>query len=270
LTKNIHKLTSIVKNIKAGNFEIRAHIDSNDEVQHLAENINSMLDRIKLLTEAERIAIYNALNSQVKPHMIGNALDMVSKSIGTKSKEEISSSLSVLTRYLIYNMRNTDPYVTLRDELANGRDYLDVYNLSCNKNIKYSIDYDLNINNLLVSIRLPKFILQPLLENCIKHGFRDHKKAHYINITIVKENNRLLISVEDNGAGMDEETLLNVEKVISGHRDMVKSIGLKNIMQRMDLFFKGKCEISLISFPNVGTCVTLKVYYSNNHSEKHV
>ena len=148
------KLTRAINRIKQGDLETKLAIQSSDEIGVIALNFNEMTEKIrKLMTDiqlannAEKEAIYRALENQIKPHFLCNALDMVRMMAETRNEQDIVQSVESITNYFMYNLAHRDKYVTLDVELKNVKDYISIHNMIRNKAIELEIRLNANARN---------------------------------------------------------------------------------------------------------------------------
>ena len=273
LLKRLMALSNVMKNIKkGGNLQVSAKINGCDEISDLSKNFNDMLISINTLMVnleisgiTEKEAIYKALENQINPHFLCNALDCIRMKAELYNQSDIASATSMIVRYFMYNLKTKDKYVTVEDELNNVIRYIEIYNLIKNNSIKYFKNISPELSNVLGSYYILKFLLQPVVENSIIHGFKNVKSNCLIHIEVTKKENLLIITVQDNGSGISGERLDELEK----HLDLVQQeywiktsengIGLRNIKERMYLNYGSAGSLKVESYPDMGTLVTIKV-----------
>ncbi len=266
------KLTNGINKIKQGSFDTRIRITSTDEIGELANSFNEMMDRIKdlmdkvdTLNKAEKEAIYRSLENQIKPHFVCNALDTIRMIAVIENSRKVADSIKRIMNYFMYNLAKKSECVSIKDELKNATDYIDIYNLIRNGNINYSVDVCKEIDGRLQTFKILKFILQPIVENSILHGFKDNQKNFYIFINISYNEEVIIVTVTDNGVGIQEEKVEEINKYLkfnisSRNPENAKGgIGLSNINNRLKLKYGNRYGVEVESYFNVGTQVALKV-----------
>lgn len=272
LLGNLMKLTRVIDVVKSGNLNVKADIRSSDEIGMLGKNFNEMvtniqnlMERVKKANTAEKEAIYKALDNQIKPHFLSNALDMIRITAEKNHYLEISNWISSFMNYFLYVTAKSDRYVTLKDELKNAVDYIEIYNLIGRNKIEYTIELGDTISGRLMEYKLMKFILQPIVENAIVHGFFGKNENCFLTFTVKTHQDRIAITLEDNGCGMSVERLRALRSHIDEDMDDIpfatsgSGIGLKNIHQRLKLNFGEGYELFIQSSPLVGTQVTIEI-----------
>jgi len=270
IMRRLMKLTDAVNEIKLGNLKTKVNIKSNDEIGKLAENFNEMVDKInelmldiENLNKAEKDAMYKALENQIKPHFLCNALDMIRMRAEIQGNYEISHAAELIASYFTYNIERRSKYVSIRDELKNVIDYIEIHNIVSNNKIQYKISISSEIDGYLDEYKILKFILQPIIENSIKHGFKGRKEDSniFINIMYVGD---IVISVEDNGDGINAERMKEINACLDTNTGIVNSdtltsnIGLRNIKERLVINYGENYGLEIESYPGIGTCVTVK------------
>lgn len=233
-----------------------------DEIDTVISEYNKMIGTIGSLIESERLAEqlkndanYYALASQINPHFMFNTLENIRMRIEIEKYAEASDMLFILSRFLRYNisMRRES---TLLDELNQIRHYLLIYQYRQNNDI----EFDLQIPDEFNNIRCPFCILQPIVENCLKHGWGGDKKMK-ITISLHTEKDMVYIDVSDNGRGMQQIEIeqLNIkmksfvssvqchtnESSTAGTKGRTNgSVGLSNVNNRLKYFYGEGCGIS--------------------------
>jgi two-component system, LytTR family, sensor kinase len=200
------------------------------------------------LQEQEKLLLaakIEALASQINPHFLFNTLTSISSLIRTQPETArmLITKLSGLLRRL---MRSTDHFVTLREELESIDEYLDIELIRFGPQLKV----DKQIAGDTLDVVVPSMILQPLVENSIKHGFARKVGVGCITIKTMVRDGRAVIEVHDNGLGMTEERL---ERAFGG------GIGLSNVNERLRTIYGESCQLRLKSVPGEGTVASLEI-----------
>ncbi len=219
---------------------------------------NEYRARLQSVTAREQ-----ALMSCINPHFLYNTLNTVSAMAGMEDADSTVKMVDALSDMFRYSSDITRMTVTLKDELKNVSDYLYI------QNIRYQrmFTYKLEVPDELQGCTLPKLILQPVVENAFKHGFRNHMadRERFIHIRARKEKQKLLIAIQDNGEGISAEELKKIKETLQAHvkeDDQGNSkkghIGLKNVHARIRMQYKGDYGLEINSDgKGKGVCVTL-------------
>ena len=202
----------------------------------------------KLLKEAE----YHALQAQINPHFLFNALNTISSIIRT-SPERGRSLLLNLSDYLRGNLNYTHD-ISLQQELDHVNAYVEIEKARFGEKLK--VEYDLQLSSTLI---LPPLTLQPLIENAIKHGVRSQKDGGWVKLTVIEHADTFDISIQDNGKGIDPLTL---DSVLKDH-PRSESVGLVNIHSRLKNRYVHNSGLTIDSQENIGTTVSFKIPKTN-------
>jgi two-component system LytT family sensor kinase len=200
------------------------------------------------LQEQEKLLLaakIEALASQINPHFLFNTLASISSLIRTKPEiaRMLITKLSGLLRRL---MRSTDHFVTLREEIESIDEYLDIEVIRFGPQL--TVEKDLSPDTLDVIV--PSMILQPLVENSIKHGLSRKLGGGRITIKTVRRDAHAVIEVHDDGLGMSEERL---QHALGG------GIGLSNVNERLRTIYGVNYSLKLTSRPGHGTCASIEI-----------
>ena len=200
------------------------------------------------LQEQEKLLLaakIDALSNQINPHFLFNTLASISSLIRTQPETArmLITKLSGMLRRL---MRSTDHFVTLREELESVDEYLDIEVVRFGPQLKVVKQ----ISPDTLDVVVPSMILQPLVENSIKHGLARKIGEGRITITTVLRDGNTLIEVHDDGMGMSEERL---EQALGG------GIGLSNVNERLRTVYGANCQLHLKSVPGQGTWASLEI-----------
>ncbi|MGG4095950.1 cache domain-containing sensor histidine kinase [Paenibacillus lautus] len=270
ITKPIKQLTSYMNQVKTGRLDVDIEVTSPDEIGILSRRFRTMMDTINnLILREYRLEIANktnqlkALQAQIDPHFLYNSL----QSIGTLALQHnvprIYSLLSSLANMMRYNMRNSEGKVTLQDEINHVRLYLELQKQRFRDQL--DITWDLDPESLTAPV--PKMILQPIVENYFKHGMNTHAGVGHISISsLISEDRRLIVVVENNGSSIEEAELASIRSKLAtayGHPDRHDagndSIGLLNVLMRLNLYSDNKAGLTIENVVPHGVRVTLDI-----------
>lgn len=244
-------------NYTAIDFEI-----SNDEIGILAEAYNHLIEHIRNLIiqikaeENEKMKIeLLSLQSQISPHFIYNTLESIKVMAKLQGAVPVADMIDRFTSFLRYCARNDQNIVTLKEEMEIAENYMAIMNF------RYmgAFQYTCNIPEDLQECIVPKFILQPILENTIKHGFSQNTNPDKtVRITAKASGSVLSICITDNGTGITDEEL---EKITSykGQENLSNQIGIYNINRRIRLLYGKEFGLLLESIPGEYTSVSYRL-----------
>lgn len=237
IARPVIKLADVMKNIKDGStMDVFIEPPEQDEVGVLYRQFNNLMKRINGLVddviesgERERQAEMKALQAQINPHFIYNTLDSINWMALSKNEEDIVTMVSSLAHILRYSIKQPNEQVPLKQELEHVQNYVNIQSLRYGDN--FQVEYD--IEPELYDYPLPKFIIQPLIENAILHGTEQIAERGKITLRAHTDGIVVQIIVEDNGPGTDTELLndyLDREQEVLHSSD---GIGITNIHQRI-------------------------------------
>jgi len=259
----IERLSKIMKIAESGDFSTHIQVDRMDEVGMLSVSYNSLLDKInELIHEVylQKIASSESqlqmLQSQINPHFLYNTLESISMMATINDDETTAEMATELGSILRYSISNINQLVPLSEEITQLKKYISL--LERRFHSQYSID--INIDAKYYSISMPKLILQPIVENAIYHGMASVRSNGKIVISAEKADpHTLLLTVSNNGTGMSEERVRDLNEYINEKNDLFKSIGMRNVNRRIKLSCGSEYGLTVYSAINKGTCVVVRI-----------
>lgn len=261
ITKPIKQLQEAMKEVQKGRFQ-PIHIESrgDNEIASLNASFNIMIARIEELMKKnnreqaeKRKSEMKALQSQINPHFLYNTLDSIIWLIETDDSEQAIKMTSVLAKFFRLAIGNSDIYVTVEQEIEYTKSYLIIQQMRYKDKLTFEIDVDEEI----LQCPIIKLIIQPLVENGIYHGLKYKKTKGSIRITGHKEEDKMIIKVIDDGIGMNGETLENIYKKKKEASNRHNGIGMKNVQDRISLYYGEDYGLTIDSKENEGTVVTI-------------
>lgn len=252
ITGRIDKLNRSFDEVGQGRYIPVTQIECMDEIGELTVNYNGMAEELEhLMQEQFRMgkkisqAELLALQSQINPHFLYNTLDMVKWMAQGGQLNEVAETVENLTAYYRLTLNRGKNVISLGDELRMCAVYVSIQQ----KRFGNSFTFDVDADEALRSCAIPKITLQPLVENAIVHGIRERKSpGGHISITGKMADGQIILTVRDNGVGMTTGGIPS--KAGSGY-------GMKNIRQRLRLFFDRHDVMDVYSIKGIGTTVTL-------------
>lgn len=257
ITKPLHKLRNVMSKAADNELKVTLPTDSySGEILHLVDSFNvmiadiqSLIYRLKVEERQKESSRFQILVSQMDPHFLLNTLNMI-KSQALRNKDEVTFEICVSLGLLLETSLNTEvDLVPLGQELSFTEAYMHIQNTRFSNRFKLDIRYDESLYYTLV----PKFTLQPLVENAIIHGFAKPKPNETITIAIQRNESQLLLSVADNGQGVE-----GARKESPSIARKRKGIGLANIRERLELLYRGGASLELLE-PQDHTGTVVKI-----------
>lgn len=253
---------SAVDQYKQGNMDYRLEARTFDEFQTIYDEFNNMMSKIQLLmkhndeiAERKRRMEIKHLESQFNPHFVFNVLEMLRYEmlLDTRNASNIVVMFANLMRYYIHYGNGE---VALHTDIGYMEDYLRLQKMRFNTRL----DYEMDIDPALLDYKIPKLLLQPIIENSIKHGL-EYTKHLLIRITIRQVGDDIQIAAEDNGQGMEEERLDYIRKLLDDKDAMPEHVGLYNSHRVMQLLYGPAYGLSIQSKHGAGTTVIARIPY---------
>ena len=265
MTKPVEEMSSTITRIKDGETQLRVQpVGWSQELTTLGTEFNEMLDRMQVMAQEElqhKMLVerteYKMLQAQINPHFLYNTLDTMSGIANAQNCPMVSGMCHSLSAIFRYSLNMTDELSTVQNEMAHVRNYLYVMDVRNGSTIAY--DYQIDSDTL--ADQMPRICIQPVVENALTHGLRNvRRKDKKLLIRSEHVNENLVITVQDNGAGMDAESMNrlldqnDMKRVESGI-----SIGILNVNARLKRLFGEKYGLHIESTAGEGTTVTITV-----------
>ncbi|MDM8128071.1 sensor histidine kinase [Paraclostridium benzoelyticum] len=252
-----------IENIKRGDLSVRFNVEKEEdeldmiaiEIDRMCESLQENIEKTYKSEVKQKEAELNALQAQIKPHFLYNTLEVIRMCALASKNKEVANMIYNLASMFKYSTYNNASDVKL-SEMVN---YCEMYlNLCCTR-YKGIIDYKVDIDEELLDFKVPKFILQPVIENSINHGMAKDRNDNFISIkaNMIEEDIELI--VEDNGIGISSERMNVIEENLNQNLQKKSSIGLMNINSRLKIRFGDKYGIHIDSEENRGTIVKIKI-----------
>ncbi|TAH75069.1 MAG: HAMP domain-containing protein [Anaerolineaceae bacterium] len=255
ITVPLLKLKTGAEEIAGGNMRLRLNFKSHDEIGKLGSSFNYMAEQVQELLvkvnyEAKKRREYelSLLQEQVKPHFLYNSLDIVIKLLDMNRSKEAKKTVRRLVDYYRNSLSDSNEIISVSQEIDIVIDYLELQKIRYNDLFTYEISVDNEILHMLI----PKLTLQPLIENSIYHGIKYKDEQGLIRISGKKSKEGMVLTVEDNGAGMNQDycdRLLQYK--LDGH------FGIFSVNHRIKLLFGGEYGMVVKSEVKKGTRIDI-------------
>lgn len=259
--KRLDSLSSAMESYTSDGSQVPIAIRHHDELANLANQFNQMCERldqqIKMHYQAEvgrKTAELNALQAQINPHFLYNTIESIRMRAIEEGNMDVSDMLMQLGQMFHWMIQLDKRIVYLEDEIEYNEAYLNLQKLRYEDSFESEID----VSDEALYLGVPKFTLQPIIENALLHGLKENGLSGLIAVSAHVEGNRLILRVSDNGSGMDAESLARLQRHIVGAQDCPEfGIGMKNVHSRIQMLFGSDYGIQIRSAPNEGTSVTI-------------
>lgn len=281
ILKKLHILRDSMKKVRRGDLNVRIDMDAGGEVGELAHHFRQMLKKMnELLVEAvnkqaaTKEAELNSLKNQIDAHFLYNTLENLKMMAEVEAQYTISDALTSLGAMMRYSLKWSNDHVRLHDEIQHIQNYIGIMNIRYDGKLELKLD----IPEGYLEQEVLKMSLQPLIENAVKHGMnvdKARRQGVVIMIRACKKEDWMIIEITDNGAGMSEQKLGELhEKIVmeDAHFHMKYStqasrenegngIGLRNVTQRIKMYYGNECGIKIESLEGEFTRVMMTLPY---------
>ncbi len=263
ISEPIKNLERQMKKVESGNFDIDIDIDvqGDDEVKRLSRAFNMMVKRIRSLMEqiiseqeAKRKSELKALQAQINPHFLYNTLDSIVWMNENKDYVGVTTMVVALSQFFRISISRGRELITVSDEIEHIKSYLIIQKIRYKNKFKFSIEAQPEA----LGYKTLKLILQPIVENAIYHGVEQLYDEGIIKINVSIDGDTILFQVTDNGYGIKPDILKDILNKKANEKDS-GGVGLKNVNERIKLFFGEQYGIEIDSILDVGTTVNLRI-----------
>ncbi len=271
ISQPLQALEKTMQMVGGNRLDLQYHDDHKDEISVLGAQFNLMLGQIRNLldhltsTELSRKneelkrkeAEFDSLQLQIDPHFLYNTLDIIrwNAIFEEKGEGKVSRMLAEFSTLLRFNTSRIDKLVDLRMEINHAQSYVKVINFKTNFRIRLAVE----VPEELLRCLLPKLVLQPLVENAALHGSREDMPELLVAIRAAREGGLLTVEVRDNGAGIAKDRLEVLNQQLRKGKPTGRSIGLRNISERIRLRFGDAYGLSLQSEAGLYTAAVLRL-----------
>ena len=269
LTKRLKSLVATMSKVRDGNFNTTIYDADKDEIGELSKSFNKMLNRINSLINEVYIqdlvvknlelkrkeAELQALQSQINPHFLFNTVESIRMNVLKNGDVETSEILQSFGKLLRKSIEWKSHSISLAKEMELVESYVKIQKFR----YRNRFNYEINISSELSKTIIPKFIIQPIVENAINHGLEMKKKNGVLSIYACRISDNLKIVIRDNGMGIKAERLRELNDLINDaeNSNTSSSIGLRNVNQRIKLLYGNNYGLAFSSKLGKGTKVEI-------------
>ncbi|ETT62531.1 integral membrane sensor signal transduction histidine kinase [Paenibacillus sp. FSL R7-277] len=272
LTSNrLLRLSRQLNQVALGNLNVVSHIDGTDEIGQLSRQFNYMVASInQLITQviesneknstleiAQREIKLKMMASQIHPHFLFNALESIRMNAHLKGEKEIANIVRLLGKLMRKNLEVGRERAPIKEEVEMIRSYLEIQKFRYEDRLEYEIAFDPDAAEVMI----PPLIIQPLVENSVVHGLENKEGTVHVSIAItLTENQEIQVIVMDDGIGMKEGRLAEIMEVITKAEEEEQGrIGLRNVQQRLTLYYGAEHGLNISSREGEGTRITFSI-----------
>lgn len=261
LIKLIQTLISVYKLSDIAFPEISKPVGTSKIVCLLIQNLQELHSRQDNYLLLQKQAQLDTMQSQIQPHFLYNALDSIRGLAFSENAFQTAEMAEALSVFYRNSIGKSTEMISLEQELKNVENYVKIQRYRFGNRFEYIQDIAPQYSSLLHSYRIPKLTIQPIIENAIYHGIDRQAKGGMIHLSLLSTQSRLIISVKDNGQGIEENLLLqlneNFAKSADCHKDTTQKshtgIALTNINSRIKMIYGPNYGLTAYSAPNLGS-----------------
>lgn len=271
ISSRIDVLRQEMHRVVNGDFYIVKKIEGNDEIGQLYKDLKIMIESIKKLIDEVYVQKINQqqlkvkqkevefamLSSQINPHFLYNTLETIRMKAYCNEDREVANIVKKLGKIMRRNLEVSGKEVSLASELELIKNYLEIQAMRFEGLVEYELNIEDNIN--VNEYKILPLLIQPIVENAFIHGLEEKKEKGWIKLSIFNSDECLVIEVSDNGIGIEKEKLIKINSDLDLMYDDNKSIGMKNVNQRIKMYYGNQYGLKIMSELQIITVVTFKL-----------
>ena len=256
----LNNLVNAMNQVEEGNLDVKIDDQAQDELAEASSNFNQMVEELKELVEdvkekekQKSDLEFKALQAQINPHFLSNILNTARLLADMQNADNLENFLSSVINLLHLSMNNKEDFITVEKEVEYLKSYLNIqqFRLHNKFDVKFEIEDD------LMNYKIPRFLLQPVVENSIIHGISSKSGQGLIEIKGFTKNNEVVFTITDDGIGMTEEEIENLLNEERKNRGQFSGIGINNVKERIELYFGREYGIEIESLRGYFTTVKI-------------
>jgi len=264
ITKPIKDLCLSTRLVGDGDFTTRVPDSDSNEIATLTTSFNNMIEKIASLVEEVKLEQINLrktelklMQAQINPHFLYNTLDTIVWLAEDNQSKDVVKMVNALSKFFRIVLSKGYDYINIKDEEMLIRSYLEI------QQYRYQdiLEYEINISEDLEYYKILKLTLQPLVENALYHGIKNKRGKGKITIEGTYKEGKIVFIVRDNGIGMNQARLEQIQRVLNGEKDVsinsTAGFGIVNVNERIKLNFGSEYGLSVKSEYGVGSEFTL-------------
>jgi two-component system, sensor histidine kinase YesM len=258
-----------MKRVKNQQFDTIKTEETLDEIGQLTSEFNRMTLQIKSLIDdvyvadiqkknleiERRRAQLNALQSQINPHFLFNALETIRMRSLIKQETETAKIIHNMAKIFRSSLTWNRDKITVDEEMAFILCFLEIQKYRFGDRLEYELHIDPDVRECAI----PKMVFLPFVENASIHGIEKLKSGGRIDLRIVRKNERLVFSIHDNGAGMEPEQVSQFYSYLEQDEEFGERIGVQNVIYRLKMIYGDSLELAIDSEPNRGTFIRISI-----------
>lgn len=263
IARRLYRLNDTMHAVEHGDVSARVEPQGRDEIGQLMRSFSNMMTRIDTLMDEKleqgqqiKALELKALQAQINPHFLYNSLDLINCTAIASNVPQISRMVNALARFYRLSLSRGREVIPLSDELKHAQLYVEIQNMRFENRVQVKWEIEPGVEQCSII----KIVLQPIIENAVIHGiFEREDKAGCLRIAAHRQQDDLIITVEDNGVGMDEATRVANFSADASSANTKGGYGVRNINARLHLAYGPEYGLFCESEIGRGTCVTIRI-----------
>ncbi|MCD9023725.1 cache domain-containing sensor histidine kinase [Cohnella silvisoli] len=273
ITKSLHdrvlRIVRHMKKVKHQTFETIDHVETKDEIGQLTLEYNRMTRQIRTLIDdvyvadiqkkdlelKRRKAQLHALQSQINPHFLFNALETLRMRSLLKQEDETAKIIHNMAKIFRKSLTWGNDWVTVRQEMDLVYSFLEIQKYRFEEKLHYRVE----VGEDVAECKIPKMVFLPFVENASIHGIEPIHGQGEIDLRISLNEGEIHFELRDNGAGISEEKLENLLAYIGDEEEMGDHIGIKNVYARLNMYYGENARLTIDSKPGAGTTIRIRI-----------
>lgn len=261
----LKRLKMQIEMVKTGHFDTSASYIGENEIAHLGQSFNQMVQQIDSLIEQKRFEQKSKeqlrlelMQAQINPHFIFNTLNTIKWTAIIHNSPDIASLVQDFGRIISMSIKDVNKLIPLRSEFSNVTSYMNIQRMRYN----YPLIMQINCSDEDLFLMVPRLVLQPIVENAVVHGFdSSYERELHIQVNVVCDGDLLQLYITDDGMGIDPKKLDDIKSDLNEqfHKNRFNHIGLQNVHRRIQLTFGEEYGISIKSDMGSGTEVIVRL-----------
>lgn len=263
IARRLYRLNDTMHAVEHGDVSARVEPQGRDEIGQLMRSFSNMMTHIDTLMDEKleqgqqiKALELKALQAQINPHFLYNSLDLINCTAIASNVPQISRMVNALARFYRLSLSRGREVIPLSDELKHAQLYVEIQNMRFENRVQVKWEIEPGVEQCSII----KIVLQPIIENAVIHGiFEREDKAGCLRIAAHRQQDDLIITVEDNGVGMDEATRVANFSADASSANTKGGYGVRNINARLHLAYGPEYGLFCESEIGRGTCVTIRI-----------
>ncbi len=259
VSRPLGQLKRAMQKVELGDLSTPVEMHGQGEIVSLSHSFNSMVTKIGDLMSnlvaqqrEKRKSELLALQNQINPHFLYNTLDSIVWLAENGRNADVVTTVVSLAKFFRISISKGETFITVEDEIAHVKNYLTI------QNIRYvdKFTYDINVESSILRLKVMKLILQPIVENAIYHGVGE--ESGHIRISGASEDGFLVFEIMNTGYGISPDRIREMYEIMKGG-SAKPSVGIRNVYQRLTLYYGPQAEVIISSVPEESTSIILRI-----------